>query len=154
VADRKALADAQRALLAAVVEGGPAPEGFDLAALAELTSSLANKRSRTAAQVWPRLAHCLGARFATMFQEHVAPQPLRHLHGPLVDGWRLADASERMGLLDVAAADELAVVRATFHLDDEGATRRRGPLQFAAASAGARTSRACVVAGRLFVFRR
>lgn len=148
--DRSALLEAQAALLASLVDGAPVPEGFDVEAVKELSGSLSHKRARTAALVWPRLAACLGARFSTFFAEHVAPTPLLHLHGPLADGWRLAEVCEAQRLLDDAATDELARVRLQFQRVSDGVTRRGGVLRYAVARGSTRTTRVLQLFGRTF----
>ncbi len=148
--DHSSLADAQAKLLAALVDGAPLPEGFDTDAMKELSGSLSHKRARTAAQVWPRLARCLGPRFATMFQEHVAPQPLLHLHGPLVDGWRLAEVCEQQRELDLPAAEELLEVRLHFTRVPEGVERRSSPLRFESARASSAVTRSVMLFGKRF----
>lgn len=148
--DHASLADAQAKLLAALVDGAPLPEGFDADAMQELSGSLSHKRARTAAQVWPRLARCLGPRFATMFQEHVAPQPLLHLHGPLVDGWRLAEVCEHQRELDLPAAEELLEVRLHFTRVSDGVIRRSSPLRVESASAANAVTRSVMLFGKQF----
>lgn len=123
------LAEEQQAFLAALVDGAPCPPGFDADAIAVARSSLAHKRSRTAATVWPRLSRCLGARWQASFDAHVSPHPLLRKHGPLDDGWRLAEAGEARGWLDDGAADELASVRLRFRRVADGVERRRSPVR-------------------------
>lgn len=125
---RRRLAAEQERFLAAL-NGGPPPVGFDVDALAVTATSLAHKRSRTAALVWPRLSRQLGAEWERAFTEHVAPTPLLRLHGPLCDGWRLAEALDARGALTVGAAQELALVRLRFSRMSEGAERRWGVLR-------------------------
>jgi hypothetical protein len=141
---------AQTALLRALVADGPVPEGFDADDVGALTHSLSHKRSRLAATAWPRLADCLGVRFEPMFQEHVAPTPQRASHAALNDGFTLARWAEGQGLLDLAAADELAAARLHWDLREDGLVAKSRPLGWAQARGHSSTTRTVRLFGRVW----
>ena len=61
------LAERQAALVAALVAGGPAPAGFDPAALAAAGAALLRKRAGEVARHWPLLAAGLGPQWSATF---------------------------------------------------------------------------------------
>ncbi|MBE3011513.1 hypothetical protein IL992_20245 [Microbispora sp. NEAU-D428] len=75
---RSALAAAQAELLAALVAGGRAPDGFDPGRLAVQARGLLAKRRGSVARTAPDLVEVLGAEFAGLFAaysaEHVKPE--------------------------------------------------------------------------------
>src|SRR4051812_47969810 len=96
------LADRQAALVAALVAGGPLPDGFDQRRLATAAAALRRKRAQEAARAWPMLAASAGESWATEFARWAAERPSQ---GSFVDGWEYARAR---GVLPAAAAEELA----------------------------------------------
>ncbi|MEN9797782.1 MAG: hypothetical protein RL653_1478 [Pseudomonadota bacterium] len=121
-ASRRELAEAQAALARALLEGGPVPPGFDEARIRAVAESLAHKRLHAAARAWPQLSAALGTAWAARFAEHCAPRPLAVHHGPLCDGWWLAEALEAEGTLGDRPAVELLSVRLRFRRGDGGAS--------------------------------
>ncbi|GAA0378817.1 hypothetical protein GCM10009530_31800 [Microbispora corallina] len=72
---RASLAAGQAQLLAALVAGGPVPEGFDAERVRVQARSLVAKRSGSVARVAPALARRLGAEFGRLFAEYAATRP-------------------------------------------------------------------------------
>jgi hypothetical protein len=85
---RSELAERQAALLAALVAGGPAPDGFDPARVAVEASALRSKRRRVLLRLIPAEVH-----------EHLGPET-----APRLDAW-LAAHPRRTGTSMHADAD-------------------------------------------------
>jgi hypothetical protein len=75
-AARTRLGEAQHALLAALVAGGPPPGGFDAERLAVQADALAGKRGQVVAKVAPELPLLLGGRYRTAFRAYASAHPL------------------------------------------------------------------------------
>ena len=73
--ERKRLAEAQAALLRAVLADGPAPAGFDAVRLHAQAEALRAKRRRVIAGLNPELPARLGDRFAPLFDEYARENP-------------------------------------------------------------------------------
>ena len=63
MADREALEAAQTRLLRTLLEGAPAPEGFDPERLAATSKALARKKAHQAEKLWPRASPVQRVRF-------------------------------------------------------------------------------------------
>lgn len=74
---RGVLGGAQAELLAALVAGARAPEGFDAGRLAVQARALAVKRGRIAAAHHPWLVDALGAGYGVAFAAYAGRNPLR-----------------------------------------------------------------------------
>jgi hypothetical protein len=72
---RERLADAQSALLAALLAGGPAPTGFDERLLRVEARSLLAKRRGIVAMLNPEAVDELGDRFRPLFDEYALAHP-------------------------------------------------------------------------------
>ncbi|MCT9931645.1 hypothetical protein N5079_15635 [Planotetraspora sp. A-T 1434] len=72
---RESLAAAQADLLAALVAGGPIPEGFDVARVRIQAHSLMAKRRGSVARVLPGLVRALGGTFAKEFAAYAEGRP-------------------------------------------------------------------------------
>lgn len=72
VVARAGLAHRQAALVAALVDGGPVPEGFDPAQVRIQAEGLAAKRRDTVARVAPELAAILGEAYHPLFRRYAA----------------------------------------------------------------------------------
>ncbi|WP_285775204.1 hypothetical protein [Microtetraspora sp. NBRC 13810] len=72
---RGRLAEAQRELLAALVAGGPRPEGFDEVRLRIQSASLIAKRRGLVARFAPELTRRLGSDFAPLFTSYAQGHP-------------------------------------------------------------------------------
>lgn len=116
------LATRQAALVAALLDGAPAPAGFDAARLAATRRALLRKRAAAAATAWPRLAASLGPDWLRVFAEHAAGKAGE---GGLRDGWDLARALQRRGTLGRLGAAELAEREAALRYDGRSAPRPR-----------------------------
>ncbi|MCD0483081.1 hypothetical protein LO771_11870 [Streptacidiphilus sp. ASG 303] len=81
---RTRLAHRQAELLAALVAGGPLPDGFDAAQVRVQAAGLAAKRRDTVAKVAPELPVLLGGGFAPAFR--------RYAEGSALSGGYRADA--------------------------------------------------------------
>lgn len=97
------LAARQAALVAALVDGGPDPAGFDPVRLAATRRALLRKRAGEAAKHWPLLAASFGPRWGPVFAGVHAG---RASGGGLRDGWDVARVHR--GELTADAAAELA----------------------------------------------
>jgi hypothetical protein len=114
------LAARQAALVAALVAGGPDPEGFDPARLAATRRALLRKRAGEAAREWPVLAASLGPRWVATVADHHAARPPG---GALRDGWDVARALRAQLTPDAAA--ELAEREARWRYDGAHPPRPR-----------------------------
>lgn len=119
------LAAAQHRLVAAVTGTGDTPAGFDVARVELARTSLLAKRSGEVRAAWPALANSMRPRFAAEFALWAAHRPTR---GSLQDGWLLARERLAAGLLDDAAALELAMCEARMVFDGQTRPRRRRGL--------------------------
>lgn len=116
------LARRQAELVAALVAGGPDPEGFDPARLAATRRALLRKRAGEAAKAWPMVAGAFGERWPTVFAQHRSGHPPV---GSLRDGWDVARELRTSGRLTPTAAAELAAREAEFRYDGTSAPSRR-----------------------------
>ncbi|GAA2782958.1 hypothetical protein GCM10010505_09090 [Kitasatospora aburaviensis] len=99
-AARARLARRQEELLAALVAGGPVPDGFDPAQVRSQAAALAAKRRDTVAKVAPELPRLLGRPYGPLFLAYAAAQP--QTGGYRADArafaaWALADAAPEAG---------------------------------------------------------
>lgn len=114
------LAEAQAALVAALVADGPVPPGFDDGQVAATRRALLRKRAGEAATHWPLLAAGLGERWLPTFAEHRGGhEPV----GALRDGWDLARTLRGRGELPDGAAVELDEREAAHAYDGHSAPR-------------------------------
>lgn len=120
---QEALAAAQRALVAALVAGGPLPPGFDAERVGAASRALLRKRAGEVARVWPATAAAHGPGWADEFARWASGRPTR---GSWRDGWDFARAHR--DALPPAAARELALTEARWAYDgrDEPRPRRFG----------------------------
>lgn len=116
------LARRQAELVAALVAGGPDPDGFDTGRLAATRRALLRKRAGEAAKVWPLLAATLGESWPAVFAEHRSGHPPV---GSLRDGWDVARALRSSGRLTTPAAEELSAREAAYRYDGVSAPRPR-----------------------------
>lgn len=84
-AERAELARRQTELLAALVAGGPVPEGFDPARLRVQSWSLAAKRRDGVSRTLPVLATALGERWPRVFMEWARTHPKPETGGSRAD---------------------------------------------------------------------
>lgn len=118
--DREALAAAQRALVAALVAGGPVPPGFDPGLVGAASRALLRKRAGEVARAWPALAASFGPRWSERFVRWAEGRPPR---GSWRDGWDFARAHR--DALDLAATRELVPAEARWPYDGNGEPRPR-----------------------------
>ncbi|MFI7514135.1 hypothetical protein ACIBVK_11660 [Micromonospora echinofusca] len=116
------LAERQAALVAALVAGGPAPAGFDPAALAAAGAALLRKRAGEVARHWPLLAAGLGPQWSATFARWASGRPTG---GSLRDGWDLARDLRDQGALPPLGAEELAAREAAHRYDGHAPPRPR-----------------------------
>jgi hypothetical protein len=83
---RTRIAAEQRALVSALLNSGPPPDGFDSRALHATTTSLVQKRMRTVARTWANLAQSLGPRLEALFEAYAQNEPLPLVGGSIADG--------------------------------------------------------------------
>ncbi|MER6997062.1 DUF692 domain-containing protein [Streptomyces sp. NPDC000410] len=114
---RQRIAVAQGALLAALVAGGPVPEGFDGKRLKVQSRALAAKRAGVVAKVAPELPEILGDRYRAAFLAYAATRPMR-------DGYRrdALDFAEQL-LIAGRPEDDLARRRLTHWWQDRAGAR-------------------------------
>lgn len=143
---RAELAERQAALVESLVGDSEAPPGFDVERLHAAADSLAAKRRKEMAHVWPALTRALGDRFAAMFAEFAERTPLPSLGGPRADGRAFAAYLAKRGLLPDEGRLEALHVDMHFKMTRDGLTRRRGPTM---QMARLRDSRRLVLALRI-----
>lgn len=114
------LAARQAALVAALVNGGPVPEGFDRDRVAAARKALLRKRAGLVARIWPMLA--ADCRWPKRFTEWADGRPP---HGALRDGFDLARHLRAQGRLPATAAVELAEYEVLWRYDGRRTPRRR-----------------------------
>jgi hypothetical protein len=114
------LAARQRALVAALVAGGPVPEGLDPDRLAAGERALRAKRAGEVTAAWPLLART--PRFADRFAGWARGRSPR---GALRDGWDLARELAAAGELPGSARAELAGREVRLRYDGERDPRSR-----------------------------
>ncbi|RZS82693.1 hypothetical protein EV189_3088 [Motilibacter rhizosphaerae] len=90
-AARAALAEAQAELMAALVAGGPPPDGFDARQVRAQADALVGKRRMVVAALRPDLVRACGDGFARAFAEYAATRP-RPPEGALADADAFAAA--------------------------------------------------------------
>ncbi|SEF47196.1 hypothetical protein SAMN04489712_101124 [Thermomonospora echinospora] len=120
---REELAAAQRALVAALVAGGPLPPGFDAERVGAAARALLRKRAGEVARAWPVLAAAYGPQWAREFGRWASGRPTR---GSWRDGWDFARAHRDS--LPPAAVCELVLTEARWAYDgrDDPRPRRFG----------------------------
>ena len=99
------LAVAQAALVAALVAGGPLPDGFDAGRVDAARRALLRKRAGEVARAWPLLAGGLGTAFTPRFVQWAARRPPA---GSFADGLAFAQQLRDKGELPPLAVEELA----------------------------------------------
>ncbi|WP_084216473.1 hypothetical protein [Pseudonocardia spinosispora] len=119
---KSTLAQAQAALVSALVAGGPLPTGFDTDRVAVAQHALRRKRAGEVARVWPILAASLGDAWIPCFCRWSAGKPPR---GSLRDGWDLARELADRDQLSPRAARELAFRDTVMRYDGRRDPRRR-----------------------------
>jgi hypothetical protein len=118
------LADRQALLVAALVAGGPPPDGFDRARLEAASAALRRKRAQEAARAWPMLAAAFGTLWPGAFAGWAAARPPR---GGWLDGFGFAVGNRDK--LNGPAAIELAATEARWrYFPDRPARRRLAPM--------------------------
>jgi len=110
----------QAALVAALLNDGPVPEGFDRHRVAAARTALLHKRAGLVARIWPTLA--TECRWPDRFAEWAAG---RTPQGALRDGFDFARQLRAHGRLTPAAAVELAEHEVLWRYDGRRPPRRR-----------------------------
>ncbi|GIH07235.1 hypothetical protein Rhe02_53020 [Rhizocola hellebori] len=139
------LAERQAALVAALVAGADAPEGFDTRHLAAARAALLAKRAEEVRQVWPALCAAYGPQWAGVFARWADSRPPQ---GALRDGWDFAlDHPPTAG-----GMVELRIRQATWVRPRSGPLRRRRlPMIRWCASETSRHRIALQLAGRIYL---
>jgi hypothetical protein len=119
---RETLAHRQAELVAALVAGGVAPDGFDQARVRATEEALLRKRAGEVGNRWPTLRSDFGPQWSATFAQWARG---RSPQGSLRDGWDFARCLAAEGQLGPAAAWDLAVAEATYVYDGASAPRRR-----------------------------
>jgi hypothetical protein len=136
----------QRALVAALVAGGPIPAGFDEHLVEVAREALRRKRAGEVAHHWPLLVAGFGDGWMPAFARWASGRaPL----GGLRDGWDLARSLRADGRLAGSAAEELVAREVSWRYDGESPPRRRRLPAARRAGGGVVVQ----VAGRVRVFR-
>ncbi|MGH3717734.1 MAG: hypothetical protein ACRDRI_02640 [Pseudonocardiaceae bacterium] len=126
---RAELAARQAALVAALVSGGPVPDGLDAERLAIARRALLRKRAAAVAAAWPLLAASMERGWTESFVVWAAGLPP---NGSLRDGWDLARDLAATGRLAPLGQEELAARESTWRYDGHTTPkRRRLPVLFA-----------------------
>jgi hypothetical protein len=119
----RSLAEQQAELVAALVAGGPVPDGVDPARLAAAREALLRKRSGEVAAAWPQLAAAFGAGW---HDEFVAWAQGRPPAGAATDGLAFAAWLDAEGRLPgPGRAEYRRAVRAAAPSAREGLRRLR-----------------------------
>ncbi|HEY7199476.1 MAG TPA: hypothetical protein VIC57_04650 [Candidatus Dormibacteraeota bacterium] len=141
---RAELARQQAELISALAGRRSPPDRFDARRVRIAAEALRDKRVRSIARVWPRLARApeFPAALERHLREHPAPPP----SGALGDGRALARAMAAEGWLPWEARLELAEIELRWRWTAAG---RRLPRRAAVALAGRRWPPRAVVAVRL-----
>jgi hypothetical protein len=119
---REDLANAQAALVAALVAGAPAPPGFDEPGVRAAAAALLRKRAGEVAATWPVLAASFGPRWTVAFARWAETRPTQ---GSLRDGWDFARQLRAGGALGAAGLVELATREARWRYRAGRAPRPR-----------------------------
>lgn len=119
---RAELAARQAALVAALVAGGPVPDGLDAGRLAIARGALLRKRAAAVAAAWPLLAASMERSWTESFTVWAAGRPS---NGSLRDGWDLARDLAAAGRLAPLGQEELAARESTWRYDGHTAPKRR-----------------------------
>lgn len=143
---RAELAQQQAALVESLVGRAEAPPGFDAERLQTAGESLATKRRKEVAHVWPGLTRSLGDRYSTLFAEFAEQTPLPKVGGPRADGRAFAHYLAKLRLLPDEGRLEALRVDVYFKMTRDGLTHRRGTTVL---MARLRDSRRLVLALRL-----
>lgn len=114
------LAAKQAALVAALVNDGPVPEGFDRHRVAAVRTALLRKRAGLVARIWPMLA--AECQWPVRFTEWADGRTPR---GALRDGFDFARHLRAQGRLTPVAAVELAEYEVLWRYDGRRSPRRR-----------------------------
>jgi hypothetical protein len=118
---RAELAAAQERLVAALVVGGPPPEGFDAARIEAAARALRRKRAGEVARAWPMMAAAYGPEWTRVFAEWVRGRPPR---SSWIDGFDFAIA-HRARLPATAAAELMRAEREWVYYGTGEPHRRR-----------------------------
>jgi hypothetical protein len=105
-ADRETLARQQAALVAALHQTAPPPDGFTPAHVQTAAESLARKRSRSVQKSWPATAAALGETFDSHFSSYCAHHPSPP-ESPYEDGVQFTQWLQERRLLPPEARQEL-----------------------------------------------
>ena len=106
--------------MAALVDDGSGPDGFDRHRVAAARKALLRKRAGLVARIWPILA--AECRWPDRFTEWADG---RTPHGALRDGFDFARHLRAQGRLPPAAAVELAKYEVLWRYDGQRSPRRR-----------------------------
>jgi hypothetical protein len=142
--DRAILAGRQAELVAALVDGGTAPPGFDAARVGTLAAALRAKRSRAIERTWPRLAGAMGPDWPETLARHVREVPAPPASGSLGDGRLMARRLAEVGRLPWDGRLELLAVELRWRWPADGRRLSRRFGFAVAAAAGRRPWRVCL----------
>ena len=109
--DRRALAEQQGALVAALAAGNGAPQGMDPGRVKLAARSLHVKRALAVSKTWPVLKQGLGEQFNVIFARYATTNPLPPA-GPVDDGRAFSEWLKQAGLLDDPGRLHLTLYRA------------------------------------------
>ncbi|WP_224362711.1 hypothetical protein [Hyalangium versicolor] len=123
---RERLAEAQAALVRALAQGAPVPEGFDSKRVQETARSLISKRRRWVERSWPRLAAGLGDSFRPRFEAWARENPMELETSALADGRKFADALLATAEYPDSAREELFFFELRYLLSEHGLSERKG----------------------------
>jgi hypothetical protein len=124
---RKRLSLEQAGLVAALVDHGDPPEGFDEGRLCAAAKSLSRKRTRAVARTWPNLTRALGARFDGLFSAYTESAAPPGEMSALADGRRFARWLACRGELPDEGRLEALAVDLRYTTTPDGLVPRRWP---------------------------
>ncbi|WP_157749618.1 hypothetical protein [Jatrophihabitans sp. GAS493] len=116
------MAQQQRELVAALVNGGPTPAGFNAGRVEAAARALLRKRAGEVGRAWPGLRHGLGEQWQPGFIRWARHRPKA---GSFADGFAFALERQHYGRLPAGARLELATALLDWRLDAAGDLVRR-----------------------------
>ena len=107
---RQRLAVEQGRLVDALTRRADTPPGFDPARIDLTATTLASKRAKTVAKLWPALAEAMGDQFLVQLKMFAAVHP-SHPAGPISDAFAFAKWLDGHGLLPRRVAADFLIAQ-------------------------------------------
>lgn len=123
---RSKVAAAQEELIRALVSDGAVPPEFDCSRVRAAADALLQKRSKSVARVWPRLADSLGGKFHEQFSRYAEARPVLRDGSPLADGREFARTVSKTAALSDDAIVEVLTFDLRYRVMGNRVVARRG----------------------------